>query len=1214
MDFADLARKLWPYLSGYVGQSGAGNSVITAAAASGGGSGGGSAPSYASFLTLGTDADLSDERVFTPATTLSATDAGAGSTYTLGVNVAANFAWSGTQTFSGSVSETALGSDNIRIGVTGGTPRIILEDSGSSQWEIDTAAGVLRMYSPSVDRFRLTTTGAMLLYNTSGTNPFTLSVASSGDTTLTPTGTNVVLPNSKAISTATFSSGFAGSGLRLDQGVSYSSQTTLEVDNAIVRGILRVYELVINKIRVSRGSLIVSPGGGKVASVTGSGPYTLTFDDDHGLVVNDLLRAQKFTGSGTYQSLAAVTSVPTSTTATITVSSGSAPAAGYEYAVVGSTSDTTRQGGLFLTADDSGAPFMDIYDGVAAHSDFNSYAKTKARLGKLTGITDAFYGTLSGYGLYTSRAYLSGAYINGSLVIGPGVGFTVAPLLYCAFDTAAGGNIPNVTGHKGQPATSSALEGRNGKFTGAVAIGGAVTNLIPNGSFETNTTGWSAVGGSITRTTTLGYLGSCSLRISAGYAKITVSSDTVQKTISAWVYPEVAGVQAKLGNTSEGDGGYQSLTTGQWNFISHTLTPGAASRDWYVETTGGAVYIDAVLLESAAGASIYADTTRAAAAYLRYTAANSFTTNNGSFVAWVSVANTTINKWIVSGDASGCFTVGLNSSNQLQVTRKDAQNVITVSSGVTKGVPFHLAVTWNGVAMVAYINGVSVGSASASVQFALPTTLVIGAYDTSQTYPMNGWIDDMAFIDRTLTANEVSAIYNSGATLNVTRSNFELLLTDPSTVSKVVANAYGIYGTDASSKPTFSLVNVASTVNGESLTSGDTLLGDNTASKGNVLFDQSAGALIIRTGTTNVLSFSSTGSVDGVLALGASGGIYQGSAGTFASPSTGIKLYRDGGTGEGWLTAYSGGSITSSFTPSYCFTIVASTTFATTRALNFVDTGGARLGEIYSYTDGSTYNVVRQASYSTDSAVKAITSIIAGNTHASGTEQILLYTAKYTSPNTFNKPWTFLDMSADNSAGSAGWQLGSNSTTGSENSTITGSVVGSTSSQVFTADTHTFSGTKSGFHIDHPLHPLTMTLSHTPVDGDQMYTFYAGEVTLDNTGAATVTMPDWFTALNGQCMYQLTCVDGYAPVYVTEQRTGGKIGGAHCFTINGGKAGQRVCWQVTGIRQDPFALYLPFTVERDKDEAQRGTLIKGKARRRPDMTYSPQPTQPPAGQ
>lgn len=52
-----------------------------------GAGGGGGAPATAKYLTLATDGTLTQERVLTPGSGLSGTDAGAGSTYTLGVNV-----------------------------------------------------------------------------------------------------------------------------------------------------------------------------------------------------------------------------------------------------------------------------------------------------------------------------------------------------------------------------------------------------------------------------------------------------------------------------------------------------------------------------------------------------------------------------------------------------------------------------------------------------------------------------------------------------------------------------------------------------------------------------------------------------------------------------------------------------------------------------------------------------------------------------------------------------------------------------------------------------------------------------------------------------------------------------------------------------------------------------------------------------------------------
>jgi hypothetical protein len=52
-----------------------------------GGGGGGGAPLTAQYLTLATDVDLTQERVFTPGTGISGTDGGAGSTYTLALDI-----------------------------------------------------------------------------------------------------------------------------------------------------------------------------------------------------------------------------------------------------------------------------------------------------------------------------------------------------------------------------------------------------------------------------------------------------------------------------------------------------------------------------------------------------------------------------------------------------------------------------------------------------------------------------------------------------------------------------------------------------------------------------------------------------------------------------------------------------------------------------------------------------------------------------------------------------------------------------------------------------------------------------------------------------------------------------------------------------------------------------------------------------------------------
>jgi microcystin-dependent protein len=57
------------------------------------------------------------------------------------------------------VTETADGTDNVRLGVSGGTPRIIFEDNTFTQWQIDNSAGVLRFYQPGTTYMQISTLG-----------------------------------------------------------------------------------------------------------------------------------------------------------------------------------------------------------------------------------------------------------------------------------------------------------------------------------------------------------------------------------------------------------------------------------------------------------------------------------------------------------------------------------------------------------------------------------------------------------------------------------------------------------------------------------------------------------------------------------------------------------------------------------------------------------------------------------------------------------------------------------------------------------------------------------------------------------------------------------------------------------------------------------------------------------------------------------------------
>jgi len=123
------------------------------------------------------------------------------------------------------------------------------------------------------------------------------------------------------------------------------------------------------------------------------------------------------------------------------------------------------------------------------------------------------------------------------------------------------------------------------------------------------------------------------------------------------------------------------------------------------------------------------------------------------------------------------------------------------------------------------------------------------------------------------------------------------------------------------------------------------------------------------------------------------------------------------------------------------------------------------------------------------------------------------------------------------------------------------------------------------FKIDHPLDPENKYLSHSFVESPDMMNIYNGNVVLDNEGTAWVELPEWFEALNKEFRYQLTCIGGFAQVYVAEEIAEGR------FKIAGGSPGLKVSWQVTGVRQDPFAELHRIQVEEEKPAERRGTYL-----------------------
>jgi len=136
--------------------------------------------------------------------------------------------------------------------------------------------------------------------------------------------------------------------------------------------------------------------------------------------------------------------------------------------------------------------------------------------------------------------------------------------------------------------------------------------------------------------------------------------------------------------------------------------------------------------------------------------------------------------------------------------------------------------------------------------------------------------------------------------------------------------------------------------------------------------------------------------------------------------------------------------------------------------------------------------------------------------------------------------------------------------------------------------TGTLSKGGGGFKIDHPLDPANKYLYHSFVESPDMMNIYNGNVVLDANGEAWVELPAYFEALNKDFRYQLTCIGGFAPVYIAQEITGNR------FKVAGGSPGMKVSWQVTGIRHDPFAEAHRIQVEVEKTGKERGRYIHPK--------------------
>ncbi len=130
--------------------------------------------------------------------------------------------------------------------------------------------------------------------------------------------------------------------------------------------------------------------------------------------------------------------------------------------------------------------------------------------------------------------------------------------------------------------------------------------------------------------------------------------------------------------------------------------------------------------------------------------------------------------------------------------------------------------------------------------------------------------------------------------------------------------------------------------------------------------------------------------------------------------------------------------------------------------------------------------------------------------------------------------------------------------------------------------TGTMSAATKDFRIDHPLDPANKYLVHSSVESSEMVNIYSGNVVTDELGLATVQLPDWFEAENGDFRYQLTTIGRQAQAWIAEEVGHGQ------FKIATNATRVKVSWQITAVRQDAYAKANPLVVEPPKPAGERG--------------------------
>jgi hypothetical protein len=456
-------------------------------------------------------------------------------------------------------------------------------------------------------------------------------------------------------------------------------------------------------------------------------------------------------------------------------------------------------------------------------------------------------------------------------------------------------------GHMGQsPGWGGGVIFRPGKFgTKAVQLAEATTNLCTNPSFETWTSGWFSLwGDTLSQSSEQAWYGSSSLKIvsdevvagSGAYHSVAVTPGS--HSVSCWVYvPSDYGGTAPQLRAYDGGGfttllaSVSSTLTDEWELLKlENVLPETTGLYTLIfcpsnPASGKFFYADAVQVEAKAYCTPYCDgsldiahptgttgkhswsgtahasTSSRVASNLAYTSAGIIKPNKGTVMAWVKLPSAKADyRTILRTTSTGHIILRISDTGFFQAYAGSTQrNDPTAPFPINEWV--HVALTYDGVNMWMYKNGVEVTWGSVGTPFSGSATIFVGR-DSGASFWLNGLIDDLITVDRVVPADEIRSIYESDAPVFAETSSFNF--TTPNQL--VWADENGLFMRRSDGQAAFAVIGVdGHSWGGQTLDMGDLLLGN--TSGANFFYDISDGRINIRGGTTVEAFIDTDGSI-----------------------------------------------------------------------------------------------------------------------------------------------------------------------------------------------------------------------------------------------------------------------------------------------------------------------------------------------------------------